>query len=322
MNLMTNITLTVFSLSALLIFGTMAPAFAMNGPVNLGGDDLTDHGSGDGTTNLLGWFYIEKALLNLITMQTAPGPITVDVLVLGSSDPGAATYPTFNAGGAYNSVVDALGLSVQFCNGTGGGAGTVDKCLTDLASGAIKPKVIVTVGTGAQNDLDAAEGAALTNAAGTINTFVTNGGGLLSHGSGTTAYGWLSTLVAGLIATNGCISNNAMLTAAGIAALPGVTNADISAGPCHNHFTGPLGNLVVFGVDGANPTRDFILGLAAGTINGGIVPGANVAGELSPIDTSALLIAGAQSSMFSIVSVLSLLGAIGIGAFYYNKRKN
>ena len=47
-----------------------------------------------------------------------------------------------------------------------------------------------------------------------------------------------------------------------------------------------------------------------------------IGGTVLPIGATALLIAGAQSSLLSIVSVLSILGAIGIGAFYYTKRKN
>jgi len=307
-----------------MIFGMITPAFAANGPVILGGDDQGEHGSGDGTTNILGWLYSQRAVENIMMFETAPGAITVDILAIGSADPGVGNYPTFNAGGMMNSVADALGLSIQFCDGTGGGAGTVDKCFTDLASGAIKPRMLWLAGSDTGNDLSAAEGAVLTANAALINSFVASGGGLLSHGLGTTAYGWLNALLPLINDISGCTSNGAFLTAAGIAALPMLTNADISSGPCHNHFTGDFGNLVVFGFDGAFTPRAFIIGLQAGTIsNGGITGGSSeISGESSPIDTTSLLIAGVQSSMFSIVSVLSLLGAIGIGAFYFVKKRN
>lgn len=317
-----------------MIFGMITPAFAANGPVILGGDDQGEHGSGDGLVNFLGWLYSQRAVENIIMFETAPGAITTDILAFGSSDPAPhASHVGFvspdvlassNAGAMMHSVADVLGLSIQFCDGTGVGPGTVDTCFTDLASGAIKPRMLWLAGSDTGNDLSAAEGAVLTANAALIDSFVASGGGLLSHGLGTTAYGWLNALLPAINDINGCTSNGAFLTAAGIAALPMLTNADISSGPCHNHFTGDFGNLVVFGFDGASTPRAFIIGLVAGTITGGGITGGSseVSGELSPIDTSALLIAGAQSSMFSLVSVLSLLGAIGIGAFYYNKKRN
>ena len=57
-----------------------------------------------------------------------------------------------------------------------------------------------------------------------------------------------------------------MLTPAGIGAFPGLSNADITAGPCHNHFEGSLGSLVVLALDGATPPRNFIIGGGAGTV--------------------------------------------------------
>jgi len=69
-----------------------------------------------------------------------------------------------------------------------------------------------------------------------------------------------------------------MLTAAGIAAFPGLTNADITAGPCHSHFEGSLGSLVVLALDGATPPRNFIIGGGSGTI---ITPQAAIVPTLS-----------------------------------------
>ena len=63
---------TVALLSLALLLGALtvglstprATLAAPGGPVILGGDDLTDHGSRDTTanTNLAGWLYLEKAI--------------------------------------------------------------------------------------------------------------------------------------------------------------------------------------------------------------------------------------------------------------------
>src|SRR3970040_1202727 len=82
-----------------LVFAGAASA----GPVILGGDDLTDHGSrSGGGASLEGWLYIEKAVSGVVAGQTRPGLITHDIVALGSSDPGA--FSSGNAGGAIRSV--------------------------------------------------------------------------------------------------------------------------------------------------------------------------------------------------------------------------
>lgn len=231
------------------------------GPVILGGDDLTDHGSRTaGGANLEGWLYIQRAVDNLLTNQTRPGTITTDIAALGS-----AANPTFsaaNAGGAIGSAADVLGRTVSFFDG----ATAINSFFADLASGAINPRVIWIAGTGANNDLDSAEGTALTNNAAAINSFVASGGGLMAHGSGTVAYGWLSTLLPGLSDSGGCDSNGATLTAAGQAAFPGLSNSDIdaNAGPCHSSFVGNFGGLVALANDGQG--LPYIIGGGSGTV--------------------------------------------------------
>lgn len=231
---------------SLALAGLAAPAFA--GPVILGGDDLTDHGSGNGVTNNQGWLYIEKAIGNLYTAQTRPGPITIDIAALGSSDPGAGVFPSGNAGGAISSAATALGRSVSFFDG----ATSINGFFSALAAGTINPAIIWIAGTGASNDLDTSEGAALTANATAINNFVGSGGGLMAHGSGSTAYGWLTTLLPGLIETSGCNEVGATLTPAGQAAFPGLSNSNVdsNAGPCHSHFTGNFGGLTTLALDG------------------------------------------------------------------------
>lgn len=221
------------------------------GPVIIGGDDLTDHGNNFGGNNNLGWLYIEKAIANLNTNQTRGGTLTVDIAALGSSPSGASGG---NAGAAIGSAAAASGLSVSYYDG----ATAINQFFTDLAAGTVNPALLWIAGTGAANDLVGTEGIALTNNAAAINTFVGSGGGLLAHGSGTTAFGWLSALLPGLNFPGGCQANGATLTADGQAAFPGLSNADISSGPCHNTFTGNFGGLTVLANDGQN--RPFIIG--------------------------------------------------------------
>lgn len=86
----------------------------------------------------------------------------------------------------------------------------------------------------------------------------------MAHGSGSTAYGWLSALLPGLSEVGGCNSSGATLTAAGAAAFPGLSNSDInsSAGPCHSHFEGSFGGLTTLALDGDG--LSYIIGSAGG----------------------------------------------------------
>lgn len=271
-------------LAASMILGWPGQIFA--GPVILGGDDLTDHGSRSATgQNLEGWLYIEKAIGNLNTNQTRPGTLTTTIAALGSSNPGAGVYPSSNAGGAISSAANVLGLTVSFFDTAAG----INSFFSNLAAGTVNPAILWLAGTDASNNLDSAEGAALTANAAAINNFVASGGGLMAHGSGTDAYGWLSALLPGVANVSGCNSTGATLTAAGIAAFPGLSNANIdaNAGPCHSHFTGNLGGLSVLALDGAG--LNYIIGTGQGGLiqcgtpgqpacppppgtNGGVVP--------------------------------------------------
>lgn len=215
---------------------------ALGGPVILGGDDLTDHGSVSGGTTLIdGWLYIRKALENLKPNVLRPGNDN-SVAVLGSAD---SAVTSSNAGAAYHYAAPQAGLGVSFHDGDA----AINKFFADLASGAVNPAIIVTAGTGASNDLDASEGAALTANAASIANFVNSGGGLLSHGADpTVSYGWLFALLPAATAPGGC-SIPLTLTAAGQAAFPGLTNDNVSSGPCHNNFTGDLGGLQILATD-------------------------------------------------------------------------
>lgn len=247
---------------AFALAGLAAPALA--GPVILGGDDLTDHGFRSiGGANQEGWLYIEKAIANLYSAQTRPGTITVDVAALGSAAP--TGFPASNAGGAIASATTALGRSVSFFDGETG----INNFFSALAAGTINPAIIWIAGTGAANDLDSLEGAALTANASAINNFVGSGGGLMAHGSGSNAYGWLTVLLPGVANVSGCNEVGATLTPAGQAAFPGLSNSNIdaNAGPCHSHFTGNFGGLTTLALDGNG--RSYIIG--ASGVGGGSI---------------------------------------------------
>jgi len=218
---------------------------ASAGPIILGGDDLTDHGSGNGVTNQLGWLYIQRAITNIMapgTNITRPGHIPGRIAALGSAPSVPANG---DAGSAIGSAASVAGFTVDYYDGDA----AINAFFVGLANNTVpNPAMLWIAGTGAGNNLDTAEGAALTANAAAISAFVGSGGGLMAHGSGVDAYGWLSTILPGLIEGGGCTTNG-VLTAAGLAAFPGLTNADISAGPCHSSFSGNLGGLQVLAND-------------------------------------------------------------------------
>lgn len=286
-------------LSSLVSFLIVVPCVvstAEAGPVILGGDDLTDHGSVSGGVNQKGWLYIEKAVQSILD---TPGNITRpgndgSIAALGSA-PSSAT--SGDAGAAIGSAAAALGKTVNYFEG----AANINQFFVDLANGTVNPAMLWIAGTGAVNDLDAAEGAALTANATAIANFVNSGGGLMAHGcSGVTtcqtAYGWLSALLPGLMAVAGCTATGATLTPEGQAAFPGLSNSDIdsNAGPCHNHFEGNLGSLKVLALDGDDPPRNYIIGGGSGTV---IAPAAVVAPTSS------------RWSLVGLAGILLLVGA-------------
>lgn len=233
-----RVLVSVVFLSTLAV-GAAPSAWA--GPVILGGDDLTDHGFESGGVNFEGWLYIQKALQNLAPSVTRPGASGVAAL---GTESGVG-----DAGQGIDSAAAVAGLSVTHYEG----GSAIDDFFVDLAGGTTNPAIMWLAGTDASGDLDSTEGAALTGNAAAINSFVASGGGLMSHGSGPDAYGWLSALLPGLVNDDSaCNSVSATLTPAGIAAFPGLSNSDVdsNAGPCHSHFTGNFGGLTTLALDG------------------------------------------------------------------------
>ena len=218
------------------------PGQALAGPVILGGDDLTSHGSHDGTSNVQGWKYMEVALGNISSQVTRANDNSI--AALGSSSGGGG------AGEAIGSAAAPNGLPVTYYEGAAAIQGFFDA----LKSGAAGPRIIWIAGDDASNDLSdpgpcedsdpstTTEGEAFVANASVLDAFVSQGGGLLSHG---VCYPWLSALLPGLTDMEGGDSGDLYRTSDGIASFPNVSNDDFNAGPWHNHFEGNFGGLRV-----------------------------------------------------------------------------
>ncbi len=73
------------------LVGSTLAGVVYAGPVILGGDDLTDHGSVSAGVNLAGWQYIENATFGILAAVTRPGAIGNGVAVLGAAPSGATS---------------------------------------------------------------------------------------------------------------------------------------------------------------------------------------------------------------------------------------
>lgn len=248
-------------------------ATSLAGPVVIDGTDANDHGSVSGGANQSGWRYMQLTLQSLAPAVGNGNMIVVDLgttggqaraainSAFGLSTLGAAGWTLVNISGSANIASYLAGNTV---NGV------------SLATTGIMAMASFNNSSG---DLDAASMAAINAGAAAIANFVGGagnplaGGGLFSMAqSGTGAYGWLTTLISGIVPVDvgtGGISDPINLTAAGMAAFPGLTNADLSSGPWHGHFQGNLGGLSVLG---QSQGRAVIIGGGAGTIIGPTVP--------------------------------------------------
>lgn len=235
---------------------------AGGGPVVLDGGDFPDHGFYSSGTLNDAWQYAAAAVTSIAPEVTRAGN-DGSIAVLGSS---ISNETSGDTGGNYRFLAIVLDKTVNFHDG----AKAINSFFIDLDAGAINPAIIVTAGTGVitGNDLDSTEGAALSDNALAIADFVNSGGGLIGHGSGDIAFGWLSTLLPGISFPLGCDSDTLSLTAEGQSAFPDLTNTDIRSGPCHGNFTGDLGTLLILAKDGSD--RSIILGGASVILPGSI----------------------------------------------------
>jgi PEP-CTERM motif len=237
------------------------------------GADADDHGSVSGGVNLDGWLFMQRALENI-----APGVTNGNkqVVILGSSTGDALTA----ANSAFNlSSLVAAGWTVTSVDGVAN--------ITSFLSGGLSGAGIIMMDSGANvgGGITTAEQAALAGGASFINTFVGNGGGLFSQAN---EYTWLSALLPTLTVIDFSDTGLA-LTASGSAAFPGLTNADLSAGPYHERF-GNLGGLSVLATGiGTASTFNVIIGSAGGSITN---PEPPPVGAIPEPSTYALMLAG------------------------------
>lgn len=295
--------LRTWALSIALLCGLSGVASA--GPVIIDGTDSNDHGFVSGGVNQDGWLYIEKALDNLASAVTSSA--TKVLVNLGANtDSLAAINSAFGL-----SALPGLGWVKTDVDGDVAIAAWLDALATSNTGILYIPTVGLNGG-----DLVAAELTAINARAAAINSFVsgagdpTQGGALFSEGEvGTGAYGWLSTLIPGIVITQHSgsgVSSALSLTADGNAAFPGLTNADLSTGPWHTDFSGSLGglNILATAPDNQGVTRNVILGGGAGTVIGCGQEGQPACPSVIPEPASMLL-----------------FGLGGLGAAFVRRRK-
>ena len=235
-------------LRALVIGATLLlganPASA--GAIIIDGTDANEHGGVSAGANTAGWLYMQKALESLGASYIAGGGTALTVVDIGSS---AATISDLAIDSAFNlSTLPGSGWTKSEVDG----AAAIAAALSTLSPTTTGILYLSTAGNAA-GDLDAAELAAVNANAAAIQAFVNAGGSLFAMGeTGTGAWGWLTTLLPGLIAVDqsaGGISTPINLTAAGTAAFPGLPNAAVqNAIPWHGNFTGNLGSLSILGI--------------------------------------------------------------------------
>lgn len=241
---MTNL----FRIALVAIFFAASSAYA--GPFILAGTDADDHGglNSDGS-NGDGWLFMQKALENI-----APGVTNgnTTVAILGS---------TGSAANAANSAFNLSSLA-----GTGGwnvetiSVGDFDSFFDGTATTSVNNVGILMMDSGG-NVGGGVDGGAFTSYANAIDEFIGDGGGLFSQANG---YDWLNALLPD-VTTSSEFLTGITLTADGQAAFPGLTNADLSAGPHHNQFNNfaPLyelgvnsqGNAIIIGSAGGSITE-------------------------------------------------------------------
>lgn len=253
---------TLWIVAAIPLAISLSSTVNAQGHVILGGDDLDDHGSNSGSSNLTGWLYIEEAVTDLLAATGgtctygAGSPTSNEVAVLGSS---LSMILTANGGAAAYHAVTAAGGTLTFHDGPA----AITTFFANLG-GSERPEVIYIPtanspsGGGVPNGLStgvSSEEEIIEANATAIRDFINlNHCGLMAHSG---SYNWLATIQPGLT-TNETCSIPLTPTAIGSSTFPSVTSTDLSGGPCHNEFLGTIAPLDVLATDTAS--RNIIIG--------------------------------------------------------------
>jgi hypothetical protein len=230
------------------------------GPFILSGTDADDHGSATASENLDGWLYMQKVLENLAPAVTNGNNV---VVALGSN-PGS-TAGNAAASAFEKSALPGMGWSFQTVNG----AADITAFLSGGAAGA--GIIMLDSGNNVSGGATSSELGAIDADAASLNNFVGSGGGLFSQANG---FGFLGALGLGVTVANE-FETGIDLTATGLAAFPGLTNADLSAGPYHQVFSN-VGAIPVLGISQITG-NNVIIGSSSGSIidpgdPGGAIP--------------------------------------------------
>ncbi len=263
------------SLSVVVGAGLLVYSGAQAGPFILAGTDADDHGSFSAGVNQDGWLFMQRAIENIGSAVTNGNNV---VYVLGSTNTAstsdaydaatsAFTHSSLASSGWTINYVDGAANIATFLQGGGAGAGLI----------------MLDSGANASGGLAADERSALATNASFINSFVGAGGGLFSQANG---YSWLSALLPS-VTVNSLQTTGLQLTAAGTAAFPGLSNADLSAGPYHENFTN-IGSLPVLAT-GINTLANLNVILGA---SGGSITDPTVTPAIPEPSTYALMLAG------------------------------
>ncbi len=288
--------------SAVAAAAMLLGAAAHAGPVIIDGSDAEEHGSvTGGGVNTFGWEYFQRGFENLLPQVGNGNTVAVCLGCTGNTQSAFASafdLATKPAGWTRETIDGATAITDYF-------GGTLTRTLANTGL------LYFPTGEGTTSGgITAAELAVLNTNALAINAFVggpgdpTLGGGLFAHGEGFTtgAWGWLTTLIPGIIPVNSGGGSNLELTGAGAAAFPGLSDADIQgATPWHNHFEGSFGGLQVLVATTSGPAgRAVVIGGGAGSQIGcglagqppctnGTVP---EPGSLALVATAVLALAG------------------------------
>lgn len=250
----------------------MASSAAFAGPFILAGTDADDHGSVSGGVNQDGWFFMQRALENLATDVTN-GNTTV--AFLGS---------TSSALTAANSAFNLSSLA-----GVGGwtSAAISTASFADFFSGVgavnINNTGILVMDSG-NNVGGGVAGTAFVPYATTINNFVGDGGGLFSQANG---YAWLTALLPAVTVTSSQ-ATGLTLTPDGNAIFPGLTDADLSAGPHHSFFNN-FSPIPVLATRTSNSSLAVIIGGTGGSITNPGGPSVPVPGSVALLGAGLIL---------------------------------